>query len=117
MLNRMLLRLFALPLFLLVSALAVLLFLGWFIPSQFRASPFLDGLGQQAAGLALPAYCVLIAAAVLVAIYQSVRLWRWRQGKGDFCDNCNGIVSVCNGRRGRGPYVHCLACGKNRPLR
>ncbi len=115
MLDRMLLRLFGLPLLLLVMAPVALWFLGWFIPSQFHASPILNGLGQQVVGLALPACWALVGLATVVAIYQSARLWLWSSGKTDSCHNCGGMVSDRNGRYG--PYVHCLACGKNRSLR
>lgn len=112
--DRMLFRLFALPLFLLVMAVVTLWFLGWFVPGQFSASPFLAPLGQQAQRLALPICCVLTGAATIAATYQTVRVWLWTAGKTDSCDNCGGMVRYRNGRYG--PYMRCLACGMNRSL-
>jgi len=113
LLNQMLLRLFAVPLLLLLGALLALLFLGSFVPHQMN-STILAGLGQQAAELALPVFWGFVLAAVVTALYQGFQLWRWHQGKTDICDNCGGMVSMRNGRYG--PYMHCLACGKNRSI-
>jgi hypothetical protein len=115
MLDRMLLRLFAVPLILLLSAPVALWLLGSYIPSEFAGKFIIDGLGQQAASLALPACWVLVGLATVVAIYQSVRLWLWSSGKTDSCHHCGGMISAREGRYG--PYVRCLACGANRSLR
>jgi hypothetical protein len=114
MLDRMLLRLFALPLVLLLVALATLWLLGSFVPDQLGNTLF-AGLGQQAIGLSLPAFLLLSGAAAVIAAYQGFQLWRWHEGKTDCCHYCGGMVTVRDGRYGL--YVHCLACGKNRSLR
>lgn len=116
MLDRMLLRLYAVPLLLAVAAVVALWVFGLVLPDIFAGSRFLAPLGRQFQGLALPACWVLTGAATLASAYQTFRLWRWNQGKGDFCGNCGGMVATRNGRRGRGPYVHCLACGTNQAL-
>jgi hypothetical protein len=113
----MLLRLYAFPLMLAVAAVLALWVLGLVLPDLFADSPYLAALGLQVQGLALPACWVLVAAATVAAGWQTVRLWLWTQGKTDSCHNCGGMVQDRDGRRGRGPYVHCLACGTNRPLR
>lgn len=109
--NRMLLRLFALPLVLVLAALALLWFFGLLVPDMLD-SKILAGLGEQSAELALPVFLIAIGGAVLIALYQGLQLWRWHQGKTDVCHNCGGMVAMRNGRYG--PYVRCLACGKKR---
>jgi len=108
----MLIKVFAIPFLLLLAALVVPWFLGHYVPSLFNGSPYLSGLDQQVAGLAIPAFSLLAGAAILACLYQGFQLWRWNQGRTDSCDNCGGMVSLRDGRYG--PYYHCLACGKNR---
>ena len=114
MLGRMLLRLFAPALLLLVASGAAAWFLGFFVPGLLKTTLF-AALGQQARGLAGPAYYILSAAALLVALYQGFQLWRWHEGKADMCHNCGGMVAMRGGRYG--PYVRCLACGTTRSFR
>ena len=48
-------------------------------------------------------------------LVRTYALWKWHQGKArTICPNCGGMVSHRNGRYG--PYIHCLACGKNTSL-
>lgn len=115
--NRMLLRLYAIPLLLAVAAVVVLWVLGLVVPDLFAGSPYLAALGLKAQGLALPVSGGFVVAATLAGVWQTVRWWRWNTGRADFCHNCGGMVQDRDGRRGRGPYVHCLACGTNRSLR
>jgi hypothetical protein len=110
----MLFRLFAPALLLLVASGVAVWFLGFFAPGLLETTLF-AALGQQARGLAGPAYYILSAAALLVALYQGFQLWRWHEGKADVCQNCGGMVAMRDGRYG--PYVRCLACGTTRSLR
>lgn len=97
LLDRMLLRLFAPALLLLLAALASLWFLGVFVPHQLD-NTLLAGLGQQALGLVRPVFFTFLAAAALTALYQGFQLWRWQKGKTDICHKCGGMVSMRSGR-------------------
>ena len=112
MINRMLLRLFTEPLLLLLLAPTALWFLGRFIPNHFRGILIFEGLAQQAAGLAFPGCWVLASTAVVTALYQSIRFWLWDHGKTETCHNCEGMVSLCDGRWGF--YFQYFACGEKR---
>lgn len=114
LLEKMLIRVFAIPCLLLFATLVVPWFLGYYVPSLFNGSPYLSGLNQQVVGLAIPVFWLLACAAILAFFYQGFQLWRWNQGSTDSCDNCGGMVSPRDGRYG--PYYHCLACGKNRSV-
>lgn len=112
--NWMLIRLFALPLLLMLLSLALLWFLGWSVPHMF-SSTLLAGLGEQSARLALPACWLATGAATVTALYRTFQLWRWQQGKTDACRSCGGMVVVRDGRYGL--YSRCLACGETRSIR
>lgn len=50
---------------------------------------------------------------VMWALYISIQLWRWSEGKGDSC-HCGGMLgAVRDGIRGRSDYRKCMACGDN----
>jgi len=112
--GRMLFRLFAPALLLLAASFGALWFLGFFVPGLLETTLF-AALGPQARGLAAPAYYILSAAALLVALYQGFQLWRWHERKADMCHSCGGMVAMRGGRYG--PCVRCLACGTTRSFR
>jgi hypothetical protein len=74
-------------------------------------------LGGQRLLPDLPFQIAMFGAGVSLAIflYQALRLWRWRQGKGAICYVCECLLG--RERDGRyGPYRKCLGCGKNHSL-
>lgn len=106
----MLIRLYAVPLFLLiVAAAASLLFFRF--AERIRSSTTLTGFAPIAESLEFYVVGGLLIVAAGTAVYQTLRLWRWHQGKDELCPQCGGMVTHQYGRRG--PYRRCLACGVN----
>lgn len=112
--NRMLFRLFALPNFLLVLSFVGLHFFGDFLPDQFSGTAVLEGLADGSRAAARWISAGLLLASLVLFIVSFYRLWRWSQGNSDCCSTCGGIVDQKHGRYG--PYMHCLACGKNEKI-
>jgi hypothetical protein len=113
MLDRMLLRLYAYPILLLVASPTAGYFLGVWIPSRF-AGPVIEQLGQQAASIAPWISGGLLIGSLLWGAYSTLRFWRWYQGTSEetCCHVCGGLVDMKEGRYGL--YYKCLACGKTR---
>ncbi len=112
--NRMLLRLFALPVLLLILAGFGLYFLGEFLPHWFSGSTMFESLGTSSRAAVPWVVSGLLLAALAFFTVGFYRLWRWDQGKSDCCFICGGIVDNRHGRYGH--YKHCLACGKNQKI-
>lgn len=111
MMNRMLLRLFAVPMLLAGGSIVALWFFGWFIPGQFHDKPLLATLAEQSAQAAPWVAGALWLASVAIAAAQGHNLWRWRRDEAPSCHQCGGLMSSL--RDGRyGLYSRCFACGK-----
>lgn len=55
------------------------------------------------------------AVALVLGVYQSIRLWLWEHGKSDDCFTCGCLLG--REQDGRwGPYRKCLGCGENHPM-
>ena len=112
--NRMLFRMFALPIFFLVLAIVGLHFLGDFVPNRLSGSAVLEGLANGSRTAAPWVGAGLLLASLVLFTVSFYRLWRWNQGGSDCCFTCGGIVDHRHGRYGQ--YKHCLACGKNQKI-
>lgn len=112
--NKMLFRMFALPIFFLVLAVFGLYFLGDFVPNRLSESAVLEGLASGSRTAAPWVGAGLLLASLVLFVVRFYRLWHWSQGYSDCCFACGGIVDHRNGRYGR--YKHCLACGKNQKI-
>jgi hypothetical protein len=113
-LNKMLFKLYAFPILLLVGSLIVPYILSTVIPNHFAQSAILTGIGKQTQSIAPMAGLILLGASLLWGLFSSFELWQWTKGRGgETCHNCGGMTEYHpNGRYG--PYFKCIACGKNR---
>jgi hypothetical protein len=112
MLNLMILKLYLRPLAVLLIGVIIWVFLGVFIPAQMSGVVALSALVAGAIKLSSLVLLGSVLIATLLALYQIYILWQWERGATNCCFNCGGIVSQKYGRYG--PYLHCLACGKNK---
>lgn len=110
--DRMILRLCAGPAALLVLSVPTAVLRDWILDlgGAGRFAPIIANGLAPAIGWASVA---LAAGGLLWLAYTSWRLWRWASGKtGEpTCWNCGGLMGWRNGRYG--PYLKCLACGRN----
>lgn len=100
--KRMLLKLFWLPVLLLLSSVLVTEVLGRFVPLLFSVPMFVK-LAEGAYWLEGWAGLALFVMAILSAIPPSLQLWRWSQGSEASCFRCGGLVEFRTGRYG--PYL------------
>ncbi len=114
-LNRMLFRLYAIPVLLIVGSLITMYIFGSVIPDSF-SNTALAGLGDSAKGFAPKAGLFLIVISLAWSLVSSISLWKWYQGSSsiDYCHNCGGMTNYRQGIRGRSNYHKCMACGANR---
>lgn len=112
--NRMILRLYAYPILLLIGSFLAMYILGSFISNQLSQTSLFLGIGDQTKSFAPTVGLILLGASLLWGLFSSFELWQWFNGRGgETCHNCGGMtVYHPNGRYG--PYFKCMACGKNR---
>lgn len=114
MFDRMLIKLFAMPVLLLVGSLTAMWFLGNYIPDVFNQTPLFANVVKRSAHAAPYVGAALFIWAVMQGIGKALVLRAWLRGECDSCSRCGGIVDTRMGRYGI--YDHCLACGKNRSI-
>lgn len=111
--DRMVLKLFLGPLFLLIAASAAMFILGNAIPSILASAPLLREVASLSRQAAPWAGLALFLWALAWGANSSYKLWRWQRGEIDTCHQCGCITNyIPEGRYG--PYYKCLGCGKNR---
>jgi hypothetical protein len=96
------------------GAILALLVLGVLIPALFANNKKLSALGVLSTQAAFWVFWALFPVVLLWSICQILKFWRWKQGEGEFCHSCGGMVVYKEGRYG--PYFKCLACNKNRKI-
>jgi len=109
MYDRMVIRLYAFPAFLVMLSVLSFLTLGWFIPSRFSGIPFLLALAEQSRALSTWVAGGLWLTAAGSFALRTRLLKRWELGKESSCDRCGGLALLHENRRG--VYLKCLACG------
>ena len=104
------LRLFAIPCFLVLSSmLGMAMLKGAAIPSNGHLSAIGSSLWEV---LRWPLLGVF-AWGLLWFLWNAWRLYRWESGEADGgCNRCGGPMSQMDGRYG--PYSKCLICGSKR---
>ena len=113
-LDRMVFRLFAIPVLLLIGSLIAMYIFGYAIPENL-SNTSLAGLGDNAKRFAPKIGLFLMAVGGVWVLFSSFSLWKWYQGSSvDCCHNCGGMTSYHQGIRGRSNYYKCMACGTNR---
>lgn len=110
-LDKMILRLYMGPVFLLVVAALAQHMAGGLVEnsrSGMIAGVIANGLTQ----VIYWAVAGLLAWAALWFLLSSWRLWKWHQGESgeQCCHHCGGLMDSLNGRYGG--YYKCLACGR-----
>jgi hypothetical protein len=113
--DKMCIRLFATPFWLLVLAFIVQ-FYSNYVYETFRQSTLLSTFGIQFSYYIDWVSFSLFGLSILVFVWQAFRLWKWTNCEmGNICYYCGGIVTEREGRFGS--YFKCLSCGKNRSMR
>ena len=110
----MILRLYFIPIALVIGSFLSIYILGIYIPNSFQGSVLFSKLSESAVFYAPRVFWIGIFLALLFAICPSFRLYKWGKGETDgteLCPRCGGLTSFKTGRYG--PYMKCLACGKN----
>ncbi|WP_299599046.1 hypothetical protein [uncultured Microbulbifer sp.] len=109
--NRMLFKLFAIPAALLAGSIASMYVLGNLIPSHFEGISMFSKMSEQSLSAAPWAGALLLLGAIAFFWVSFARLRKWQNGKATCCSQCGGMVDQKFGKYG--PYLNCLACGKN----
>ncbi len=112
--NRMLFKLFLLPIALLLGSIVSMFVLGNLLPSHFEAIPMFSKLSEQSLNSAPWVGALLLLGSIVFFWISFARLWNWQKGSAASCSECGGMVDQKLGRYGR--YLHCLACGKNESI-
>ncbi|WP_431065702.1 hypothetical protein [Methylotuvimicrobium sp.] len=108
--NKMLLRLYAMPLLFLVGTFIVLI--AEDILQAATATPYMFNVLYMALWWVS---LLLLGVACITFLYSTFLLWKWDKGEAaEMCHICGGIVTDRNGKYG--PYYKCLACGANRSM-
>ena len=107
----MYLRVYLIPIVLLLGAASSNYILNTYIPTYFGNSQLFKKISVMSEELSPWVTSALIFSSVISFLYQTYELWQWEQGKRSCCPNCGGMVTYRNGRYG--PYLKCLHCGKN----
>lgn len=109
----MVFRLYSISIALIIGSFLILYVLGN-ISITFQGVVLFSKLSERAVIYAPSVFLISILLALLFAIYPSFRLYKWFKGETDgaeLCPRCGGLTSFKTGRYG--PYMKCLACGKN----
>jgi len=110
--EKMVLRLFAPPVLIMIIGSVGLGFMGT-LASKSQSAGALADLITTAISMFSLLPLAIIAWGILWLLWNLYRYWQWHEGKNqNVCPNCGGMITAP--REGRyGEYVKCLACGKN----
>jgi hypothetical protein len=110
----MIIRLYLTSIALVIVSFLALYVLGVYIPNSLQEAVLLSRFSESAASYAPRVFWFGVLSALLFAICPSFRLYKWFKGDTDgteLCPLCGGLTTYKTGRYG--PYMKCLACGKN----
>jgi hypothetical protein len=112
--NKMLLRLYTMPLLFLVGTFIVLIAES-ILPAATATPNMYTGIINVLYMVLWWASLLLLGAACITFLYYTFLLWKWDKGEAaEMCHVCGGMVTDRNGKYG--PYYKCLACGTNRSM-
>lgn len=108
--TRVMIKLFSLPATFVAAALASMLALSWWVPSQLGHVEIFASLAEASRRAAAPVVAACLLLAAMTTLRSLWRLYRWDAGRAPSCQRCGGLVVEKFSRRRI--YQECLFCGR-----